>query len=308
MAEKAELIWLDGRFVPWDQARVHVLAHALHYGFGAFEGIRSYALEGGGSAVFRLEDHLRRLYDSLKIMHLQSPVPQDRLKEVVLEVLARNKLKEAYIRPIIFLGYGAMGLYAADNPVHVAVAAFPWGAYLGEEGLKKGIRAKVSSFCRNFPNSAMPKGKICGHYVNNILAKFEAVRLGYDEAIMLDPSGYLAEASGENIFLVRDGVIATPPVAGILEGITRASVFRLARDRGYQVVERLIGRDELYVADEIFITGTAAEVTPVREVDDRVIGDGKPGPVTKEIQNVYFRVVRGQEERYREWLTPVPLS
>jgi len=305
MVEKCDWIWKDGKLVPWDEANVHVLTHTLHYGVGAFEGIRSYRLEDGRSAVFRLDEHLRRLYDSLKIMRVESPVGPGGLRKAILELLLKNGLQEAYIRPIVFLGFGAMGLYAVENPIHVVVAAFPWGAYLGEEGLRDGIRAKVSSFARNHVNSVMAKGKICGHYVNNILAKTEAVGMGYDEAIMLDVDGYVAEASGENIFVVRQGIIYTPHVTGVLDGITRDSVLRIAADAGYRVVERTIARDELYIADEIFITGTAAEVTPVREVDDRPIGSGKPGPVTLEIQEKYFEAVRGRNRKYESWLTPV---
>jgi branched-chain amino acid aminotransferase len=306
MVEKAKWIWQDGKLVPWDAATVHVLTHALHYGFGAFEGIRSYALEGGGSAVFRLDAHLRRLFESLKILNMTSPVSASELREAIMSVLTTNKLQEAYIRPIIFLGYGAMGLYAVDNPVNVVVAAFPWGAYLGEEGLRNGIRAKVSSFTRNYVNSVMPKGKVCGHYVNNILAKNEAKRMGYDEAVMLDTEGNVAEASGENIFVVRDSIIHTPPPTGVLGGITRDSVLTIARDCGFTVIERRITRDELYIADEIFITGTAAEVTPVREVDDRTVGEGTPGPVALKIQSTFFDVVKGRNGTYETWLARVP--
>ncbi len=306
MLEKAKWIWQDGTVVPWDTATIHVLTHALHYGFGVFEGIRSYGLAGGGSAVFRLDDHIRRLYDSLKILNMTSPVGESELRDAVMTVLVKNELGEAYIRPIIFLGYGGMGLYAVDNPVNVVVAAFPWGAYLGEEGLRNGIRAKVSSFTRNHVNSVMAKGKVCGHYVNNILAKTEVKRMGYDEAVMLDAEGYVAEASGENIFVVRDGVIHTPPPTGVLGGITRDSVLTIARDCTYTVVERRITRDELYIADEIFITGTAAEVTPVREIDDRSVGAGAPGPVTRTIQSTYFDAVKGRNGAYETWLARVP--
>jgi len=292
--------------VSWDKACVHVLTHALHYGFGAFEGIRCYSLADGGSAVFRLDEHLRRLCDSVKILRMTSPASQEELRAAVMATLVKNKLREAYVRPLICIGYGAMGLYAVDNPVTVVVAAFPWGAYLGEEGLAKGIRAKVSSFVRNHPNSMMARGKICGHYVNNILAKTEAVRMGYQEAIMLDTEGYVSEASGENIFVVRDGTVLTPPPTGILCGITRDSVLRIARDLSYEVVERRISRDELYIADEVFITGTAAEVTPVREIDDRVVGAGKPGPMTARIQEHYFAAVHGKDPRYESWLARVP--
>ena len=305
MVEKAKWIWQDGKLVPWDEARVHVLTHTLHYGFGVFEGIRSYALAGGGSAVFRLDAHLRRLYDSAKIIGLRPAVPLADLHAAVMLVLKENGLREAYIRPIMLVGCGAMGLYAIDNPVGTVVAAFPWGAYLGEEGLARGIRAKVSSFARNHINSAMAKGKICGHYVNNIMAKSEAVHAGYHEAIMLDTAGFVAEASGENLFLVKDGVVHTPGVATVLGGVTRDAVMAIMRDLGIAVVEQNIARDELYIADEILITGTAAEVTPVREVDDRPIGAGKPGPVTLKVQAAYFDAVKGRNPAYEGWLTRV---
>jgi branched-chain amino acid aminotransferase len=308
MVEKAKWIWQDGKLVPWEDARVHVLTHALHYGFGVFEGIRAYVLADGGSAVFRLDEHLRRLYDSAKIIGLVPPLPVKELRAAVMLVLTENGLKEAYIRPIMFIGYGAMGLYAVDNPVGTVVAAFPWGAYLGEEGLKRGIRAKVSSYVRNHINSVMAKGKVCGHYVNNIMAKVEAARMGYQEAIMLDTNGFVAEASGENIFVVRDGVVHTPDVTAVLGGVTRDSIITIAKDLGYGVVERSLARDKLYIADEIFITGTAAEVTPVREVDDRPIGEGKPGPVTVKVQAAYFDAVKGRNKAYERWLARVGVN
>ncbi len=306
MVEKAEWIWQDGRFVPWDEAKVHVLTHALHYGFSAFEGIRSYELADGNTAVFRLEEHLKRLYDSCKIIGLEVPVSFEELKAIHFEILSKNRLTGAYIRPIVFLGYGAMGLYAMDNPVSVVVAAFPWGAYLGDDGLANGIRAKVSSFGRNHLNSVMGKAKISGHYVNNILAKVEVMNLGYEEAIMLDTQGFVAEGSGENLFLIRHKVLYTPPIATVLEGITRNSVMTIAEDLGYQVIERTISRDELYIADELFVTGTAAEVTPVREVDDRPVGTGRPGSVTKAIQEKFFAISRGEADDYKSWLCMLP--
>jgi branched-chain amino acid aminotransferase len=262
-------------------------------------------LADGGSAVFRLDEHLRRLYDSAKIIGITPPLPISQMRDAVMLVLRENGLKEAYIRPIMFIGYGAMGLYAVDNPVGTVVAAFQWGAYLGEEGLKRGIRAKVSSFVRNHINSMMAKGKVCGHYVNNIMAKVEVARAGYQEAIMLDTEGFVAEASGENIFVVRDGIVYTPNVATVLGGVTRDSILTIAKDLGYTVVERGLARDELYIADEIFITGTAAEVTPVREVDDRQVGEGKPGPVTVKVQAAYFDAVKGRNPAYERWLDRV---
>ena len=308
MVDKSKWIWQDGSLVAWDDAQAHILTHALHYGFGAFEGIRCYVLDGGGSAVFRLDAHLARLMDSCKILGMRSPYGEDVLRQAIFSVLVENGLEEAYIRPIVFTGMGAMGLYCVNNPVSVAVAAYAWGAYLGEEGLTRGIRAKVASFARNHINSVMPKGKVCGHYVNNILAKVEAVRMGYHEAIMLDTAGYVAEASGENIFMVHRGVIHTPTAANILEGITRDAVITIARDMGYTVQERSIGRDELYIAEEVFLTGTAAEVTPVREIDDRPIGADGPGPVTQAIQTAFFDAVKGRNPVYERWLSRVPCA
>jgi len=306
MVEKAKTIWVDGSYVGWDDAQVHILTHTLHYGLGAFEGIRAYKQAAGGTAIFRHVDHLRRLFESCHIVRIEPPYSREGLRQATKDLLARNGLAEAYIRPLIYIGHGAMGLHATSNPVHVAIAAFPWGAYLGEEGLRNGIRAKVSSFARSHPNTVMVKGKICGHYVNNILAKREAVECGFDEAILLDTQGYVAEASGENIFCVRDGEIATPPIPTVLGGITRASAIAIARDQRIPVVERPMTRDEIYIADEVFITGTAAEITPVREIDNRTVGSGKPGPITKKIQDIFFRAIRGEEPRYADWLDPVP--
>ena len=300
---QGEKIWLDGRFVPWADANVHVLTHTLHYGLGVFEGIRSYATADGRAAVFRLGDHVRRLYDSAHINLMEIPYPQEKLQEVVLATLRANQLGEGYIRPIVFIGDGVMGINPAENPIRVAVIAWHWGKYLGEEGVERGIRAKVSTFARHHPNSKMTKGKTCGDYVNSILAKREALLDGYDEAILLDPSGLVAEASGENLFLVRDGVVRTPPLPTILEGITRATVMELARDKGIPVLETPITRDELYIADEIFLTGTAAEVTPVREVDRRQVGDGRRGPIAKALQAAFFDVVAGRDRKHERWLT-----
>jgi branched-chain amino acid aminotransferase len=298
-----EKIWLDGRFVPWADANVHVLTHTLHYGLGVFEGIRSYATADGRAAVFRLADHVRRLYDSAHINLLEIPFPKDALQEAVLATLRANRLGEGYIRPLVFIGDGAMGINPADNPVRVAVIAWHWGKYLGEEGIERGIRAKVSTFARHHPNSKMTKGKTCGDYVNSILAKREALLDGYDEAILLDTEGLVAEASGENLFVVRDGVVRTPPLPTILEGITRATVMELARDKGIPVVETPLTRDELYIADEVFLTGTAAEVTPIREIDQRRIGSGRRGPVTGTLQAAFFDVVAGRVPKYERWLT-----
>lgn len=299
---KADKIWLDGKLVAWDDARIHVLTHALHYGVGVFEGIRAYKAQGG-SGVFRLREHLQRLYESAHIVLLEIPFPVEKLQEACLEVLRANRLAEGYLRPIAWYGSGAMGV-GAVNPVQVAVAAWPWGAYLGEEGMKRGIRAKIASFARMHVNVQMVKAKITGQYVNSFLATREASLGGYDEAILLDTEGYVAEGAGENIFIVKGGVLATPPLSSsVLGGITRDSVLRIARDQGIPVAEQKFTRDTLYVADELFLTGTAAEVTPVREVDNRRIGSGSPGPVTRRLQEIYLRAVRGEEPRYREWLT-----
>ncbi len=300
---KADKIWLDGKLVAWDDARIHVLTHALHYGVGVFEGIRAYKAQGG-SGVFRLREHLQRLYESAHIVLLEIPFPVEKLQEACLEVLRANRLAEGYLRPIAWFGSGAMGV-GAVNPVQVAVAAWPWGAYLGEEGMKRGIRAKIASFARMHVNVQMVKAKITGQYVNSFLATREASLGGYDEAILLDTEGYVAEGAGENIFIVKGGVLVTPPLSSsVLGGITRDSVLRIARDQGIPVAEQKFTRDTLYVADELFLTGTAAEVTPVREVDNRRIGSGSPGPVTRRLQEIYLRAVRGEEPRYREWLTP----
>jgi len=296
-------IWLDGELVPWDEARVHVLTHTLHYGLGVFEGIRSYRTANGRSAVFRLPEHVRRLFESAHINMLRVPFSREEIAEAILETLRANDLEEGYIRPLVFVGHGAMGLNPADNPIRAAIVAYAWGKYLGEEGIERGIRARVSSFQRHAVNAKMTKGKTCGDYVNSILAKREALLDGFDEAIMLDGAGMVAEATGENLFLVRDGEIRTPALPTVLEGITRATVIELAREKGMRVVERPLTRDELYVADEIFLTGTAAEVTPIREVDRRTIGDGRRGPVTKALQDAFFQVVSGRDRKHEDWLT-----
>lgn len=309
MVEKVSKIWMDGAFVNWDDANVHILTHTLHYGLGAFEGIRSYKRETGDSAIFRLEEHIQRLVDSLRIVSLKCPFEKQELMDACRELLMVNGLDEAYLRPLAYVGDGAMGLYAPNNPVRVAIVAWRWGAYLGDAALAKGIRAHVSSFNRNYVNSGMSKGKIIGQYVNSIMAKQAAKAAGYDEAIMLDTNGYVAEASGENIFLVKGGVIKTPPYSSaILGGITRDSVVRLARDLGYTVKPSLFTRDEMYLADEVFMCGTAAEVTPVVEIDNRTIGAGVPGAVTKNVQSRFFDVLKGRCNDYAEWLTPYKIS
>jgi len=298
-----EKIWLDGRLVGWDEATVHVLTHTLHYGLGVFEGIRCYRTADGRSAVFRLKEHVRRLLDSAHINLMTVPFTARQIEDAILETLRANRLAEGYVRPLVFIGDGVMGLNPADNPIRVAIVCWAWGKYLGEEGMERGIRAKVSTFARHHVNAKMTKGKTCGDYVNSILAKREALLDGYDEAILLDTQGLVSEASGENLFLVRDGQIRTPALPTILDGITRNSVIELARDQGLAVSEGGLTRDELYVADEIFLTGTAAEVTPVREVDHRRIGEGRRGPVTKRLQSAYFEAVAGKDAKHQGWLT-----
>ena len=300
--KKAKYIWMDDRLVKWEEAQVHVLTHTLHYGFGVFEGIRFYKQENGVSAVFRLKEHIERLLNSAKIIGLHTDLTEEHIINAVIKTIKENGIEEGYIRPIIFLGDGAMGLNFTDNPVRFSVAVWEWGAYLGEEGLKNGIKAKISSFVRHHVNASMTKAKVCGNYVNSILAKKEAVKNGYDEAIILDTDGYVSEASGENIFIVKNGVIKTPPLTSILPGITRDCVMEISRDCGITVVEQRFTRDELYIADEVFLTGTAAEITPVRSVDERTIGNGKPGEITKKLQDIFFKAVRGKDERYKKWL------
>jgi branched-chain amino acid aminotransferase len=300
-----EAIWLDGQFVAWDAARVHVLTHTLHYGLGVFEGIRAYQTADERTAVFRLDDHLRRLYDSAHINLMKIPFERAKVEQACLETLRRNHLPAGYLRPIAFIGDGEMGLNPGGNAIRVAIIAWAWGKYLGDEGVERGIRAKISSFSRHFVNAKMTKGKTCGDYVNSILAKREALLDGYDEAILLDTQGLVSEASGENIFVVRDGVIATPTLHSVLNGITRSTVIELARDKGIPVEERAITRDELYTADEVFLTGTAAELTPIREIDRRAIGAGARGPVAATLQKAFFDVVSGREAKYERWLTYV---
>ncbi len=303
MVQKADTIWFDGKLVPWDEAQVHVLTHTLHYGVGVFEGIRCYTCADGGSAVFRLEEHVDRLFLSAKINEMVIPFSQTEICQAIIDTLKANKLAEGYIRPLSFIGAGAMGVFPADNPIQTIIATWPWGAYLGAEALEKGIRVKTSTFTRHHVNVMMTKAKTCGNYVNSVLAKREALADGYNEALMLDVEGYVSEATGENIFIVRNGVIKTSPLGSILAGITRDSLMLLAEDLGYDVVEDRFTRDELYCADEAFFTGTAAEVTPIREVDRRVIGQGSRGPVTKALQEAYFKVLRGENPKYGKWLT-----
>ena len=303
--EKTDRIWLDGEFIDFEEARVPILTHTLHYGLGIFEGIRCYQCDDGRSAVFRLGEHVARQFRSARIVELDIGFSEEQIEQAIRETLRVNNLAEGYIRPLVWLGEGAMGLLPVDNPVHVAVIVWPWGAYLGDEGLERGIRAKVSSYTRHHPNVSMTKSKTCGDYVNSILAKREVTRLGYDEAIMLDTQGLVAEASGENVFLARGGVLKTPPLGSVLEGITRDTIIAIAHDKGISVVEQGFTRDELYIADEAFLTGTAAEVTPIREVDDRTIGQGSRGPITNTLQQSFFDAVHGRDGKYEHWLTTV---
>lgn len=302
MVQKVDKIWLDGQMIPWDEAKVHVLTHTLHYGMGVFEGIRCYEGEDGKSAIFRLQEHIDRLYDSAHILLMKIPFEKVQIMEACKDIFRVNKLKSGYLRPLVFIGDGAMGLYATSNPIRVAVIAWNWGTYLGDEGVKNGIRVKVSSYTRHHVNIMMTKSKAVANYVNSILAKREAMLAGYDETIMLDPQGYVAEASGENLFFVKKGKVFTPPTTSALQGITRESVMILLEESGLKVEEKFFSRDELYTADEIFLTGTAAEITPVREVDHRQVGQGKPGPITQKVQKDFFEMVKGKSKKHPEWL------
>jgi branched-chain amino acid aminotransferase len=299
---------MNGEFVAWEDAKVHVLTHGLHYGTGAFEGVRCYDTEIG-PAVFRHGDHIDRLFKSCELYYMPIPFEREQLRQATLDLIAKNGMRECYIRPIVYRGYGTMGLFPLDAPVDVAIAVWEWAAYLGEAGKENGIRAKVSSWRRISPDSLIPQAKATGQYLNSVLAKIESHKAGYEEAILLDDKGQVCEGSGENIFVVRDGVIYTPPLtASILDGINRRSAIQIARDLGFELVERDIGRAELYLADEIYMTGTAAELVPVREIDDHAIGDGKPGEITRTVQKAFDDALHGRTDRYREWLDPVPVA
>jgi branched-chain amino acid aminotransferase len=299
---ESELIWHNGEFVAWEDAKIHVLTHGLHYGTGVFEGIRCYETDRG-PAVFRHIEHLERLERSAKLYYMDLPYTVAQLRAATLELIGRNGLASCYIRPIAYRGYGQMGLNPLEAPIDVSIAVWPWGTYLGEDGTRNGVRAKVSSWERISPRSLLPSAKASGQYLNSVLAKIESVKAGYEEAILLDEHGHVCEGSGENIYVVRDGVVLTPPpTASILDGISRRSVIELARERGHEVVERDIARAELYVADEVFLTGTAAELVPVREIDDHVVGPGRPGPVTRELQAAFDDALHGRDERHLDWL------
>jgi branched-chain amino acid aminotransferase len=301
--QKVDKIWMDGELVSWDDAKVHILTHSLHYGSGVFEGIRAYTTSQG-AAVFRLTDHINRLFDSAKVYLIDIPYTVEELVEGVKETVRVNNLDACYIRPLVYLGYGEMGLNPLPCPVNVSIAVWPWGTYLGDEGIKRGVRCKISSWQRHDPNAVPIAAKGTGMYGNSSMAKVEALNAGYDEAILLSPNGYVSECTGENLFIVKHGRILTPPTsAGALEGITQDSVVTIARDLGYEVAESNLLRTDLYLAEEAFLTGTAAEVVPIRSVDDRQIGE--PGPITRSIQETYFATVRGEIDRYKDWLEHV---
>ncbi len=304
MADRDGVIWMDGELVPWREAQVHVLTHTLHYGMGVFEGVRAYKAEQG-TAIFRLQDHTRRLFGSAHIMKMPVPYDRDAINAAQQTVVRENQLESAYIRPMCFYGAEGMGLRADNLKVHTMVAAWEWGAYLGAENMENGIRVRTSSFTRHHVNITMCKAKANGNYINSMLALNEALTCGYDEAMLLDVDGFVAEGSGENIFIVRDGILYTPDLTSALEGITRATIITLAQAQGLEIREKRITRDEVYLADEAFFTGTAAEVIPIREVDDRAIGNGGRGPVTERLQSQYFDVVHGRLDGYEDWLTVV---
>ena len=302
-SDRDGFIWLDGEMIPWRDAKTHVLTHTLHYGMGVFEGVRAYETDQGPS-IFRLNEHTDRLFNSAKILNMQLPYTKAQLNEAQKQAVAENNLKSAYLRPMCFYGSEGMGLRADGLKTHVMIAAWEWGAYLGDDGINKGIRIKTSSYSRHHVNVSMCKAKANGNYMNSMLALQEAMQDGYDEAMLLDVDGFVAEGSGENIFLVRGGNIYTPDLTSALDGITRNTIFILAKELGYDIIEKRITRDEVYIADEVFFTGTAAEVTPIREVDNRTIGNGGRGPVTEKLQTLYFDAVHGRSEAHKNWLTP----
>jgi branched-chain amino acid aminotransferase len=303
--DPTDLIWMNGEFIAWEDAKVHVLTHGLHYGTGVFEGVRCYDTELG-PAVFRNSDHVERLFKSAELYYMEIPHTREELRAATCELVARNGLRSCYIRPIVYRGYGSMGLNPLDAPVDVAIACWEWGTYLGEEGMRKGVRAMTSSWRRISPDSLIPHAKASGQYLNSVLAKVESVKAGYEEAILLDDHGHVCEGTGENVYIVRDGEIATPGQhSSILDGITRRSVMQIAQDLGYNVVERNVARAEMYLADEVFLSGTAAELVPVREVDNHEIGTGEPGEITRVLQAAFDDAIHGRSERYREWLDVV---
>ena len=304
MADRDGKIWKDGHMIEWRDATLHMLTHSLHYGMAILEGVRAYKTVDG-TAIFRLKEHTQRLFNSAKIFQMQMPYDMETLMAAQLDVVRANKLESCYIRPLAWIGSEKMGVSARGNTIHVSIAAWPWGAYLGEEGLAKGIRVKTSSFTRHHVNVSMVRAKASGYYINSILANQEVTAEGYDEALLLDTEGYVSEGAGENVFIVKAGKIYTPDLASCLDGITRDSVLTMARDLGIEIIEKRITRDEIYCADEAFFTGTAAEVTPIRELDNRTIGTGSRGPVTEKLQSLFFDVVGGKATKYKHWLTPV---
>ncbi|MBU3542704.1 MAG: branched-chain amino acid transaminase [Burkholderiaceae bacterium] len=304
MANRDGFIWMDGQLVPWRDAKIHVLTHTLHYGMGVFEGVRAYKTEKG-TAIFRLQEHTKRLFNSAKIFQMKIPFTPEEIAKAQCEVVRQNKLTSCYLRPIAWIGSEKLGISAKTNTIHTAIAAWEWGAYLGEDGLNKGIRVKTSSFTRHHVNVSLVRAKASGYYINSILANQEVSAHGYDEALLLDTDGYVSEGSGENVFIVKNGVIYTPDLASCLDGITRDAIFTIAKDLGIEVKEKRITRDEMYCADEAFFTGTAAEVTPIRELDDRPIGNGGRGPITEKVQKVFFDAVAGKNAKYEHWLTLV---
>jgi branched-chain amino acid aminotransferase len=304
MADRDGKIWMDGQLIDWRDAKIHVLTHSLHYGMGVFEGVRAYKT-GTGTSIFRLPEHTRRLLNSAKIFQMNLGYDAETLMEAQKEVVRVNKLESCYLRPIAWIGSEKLGVSAKGNTIHVSIAAWPWGAYLGEDGIAKGIRVKTSSFTRHHVNVSMVRAKASGYYINSILANTEALNDGYDEAMLLDTEGYVSEGSGENVFIVKQGKLYTPDLASCLDGITRDAIITIARDLEIEVIEKRITRDEVYCCDEAFFTGTAAEVTPIRELDNRAIGSGSRGPITEKLQSIFFDVVAGKAERYRHWLTPV---
>ncbi len=304
-SDRDGVIWMDGEMVPWRDATTHVLTHTLHYGMGAFEGVRAYRTDAGDTAIFRLREHTRRLFQSAHILGMEIPFDQQALIDAQIEAIRQNNLETGYLRPMVFYGSEGMGIRADNLKVHVIVAAWEWGTYLGEESLRSGIRVRVSSYTRHHVNVAMCRAKANGHYINSMLALQEAIDTGYDEALLLDTNGFVMEGSGENLFIVRDNVIYTPDLTSALDGITRSTVIKIIEDEGLELVEKRITRDEVYICDEAFFTGTAAEVTPIRELDNRRIGSGSRGPVTERIQSRFFDAVHGRIPEYEDWLTYV---
>jgi branched-chain amino acid aminotransferase len=304
MADRDGFIWMDGKMIDWRNANIHVLTHSLHYGMSVFEGVRAYKTIDG-TAIFRLKEHTQRFFNSAKIFQMPLAFSPDELIQAQKDVVRLNRLEACYLRPIAWLGSEKLGVAARGNTVHVAIAAWAWGAYLGEEGMTKGIRVKTSSFTRHHVNASMVRAKASGYYINSILANSEATADGYDEALLLDTEGYVSEGSGENVFMIRNGVLYTPDVASCLDGITRDAILTIARDEGIEVKEKRITRDEMYCADEAFFTGTAAEVTPIRELDRRTIGEGKRGPITEKLQSIFFEVLAGKNTKYAAWLAKI---